>query len=147
MRANSWLYQFYSLHSKMHFGLTYDVHSSPRIPSYYSNSSSGPHAYTPGTPGSPGTSPDSTHSMSGLHSMHHAYHHSLHAGISPLHAATAAHYPHHLQYSPVQAGLTYPMPPAAASPGSESDSSHQTSLKPHPSFPFFPSSAAFVCLC
>ena len=146
MRANSWLYQFYSLHSKMHFGLAYDVHS-PRVSSYFSNASSGPpgHPYTPGTPGSPGTSPDSTHSLP-LHPMH-AYHahHTLHAGIAPLHTPVSP-YPHHLQYSP-QTALPYAMPPAAASPGSESDSSHQTSLKPHPSFPFFPSSAAFVCLC
>lgn len=27
MRANSWLYQFYSLHSKMHFGLAYEAHT------------------------------------------------------------------------------------------------------------------------
>ncbi|GFT62903.1 neuronal PAS domain-containing protein 4A [Nephila pilipes] len=35
MRANSWLYQYYSLHSKMHYGLTYEAHPS-RLPTYYS---------------------------------------------------------------------------------------------------------------
>lgn len=35
MRANSWLYQYYSLHSKMHYGLAYEAHPS-RLPAYYS---------------------------------------------------------------------------------------------------------------
>ncbi|KFM81289.1 Neuronal PAS domain-containing protein 4, partial [Stegodyphus mimosarum] len=35
MRANSWLYQYYSLHSKMHYGLAYEAHPS-RLPTYYS---------------------------------------------------------------------------------------------------------------
>lgn len=34
MRANSWLYQYYSLHSKMHYGLAYEAHPS-RLPTYY----------------------------------------------------------------------------------------------------------------
>ena len=41
MRANSWLYQFYSLHSKMHFGLAYDAAHSARLPAYYATA---PHA-------------------------------------------------------------------------------------------------------
>ncbi|KAM7289086.1 neuronal PAS domain-containing protein 4 [Ixodes scapularis] len=32
MRANSWLYQYYSLHSKMHYGLAYEA---TRLPAYY----------------------------------------------------------------------------------------------------------------
>lgn len=35
MRANTWLYQYYSLHSKMHYGLAYEAHPS-RLPTYYS---------------------------------------------------------------------------------------------------------------
>lgn len=35
MRANNWLYQYYSLHSKMHYGLAYEAHPS-RLPTYYS---------------------------------------------------------------------------------------------------------------
>ncbi|XP_042894729.1 PAS domain-containing protein cky-1 isoform X2 [Parasteatoda tepidariorum] len=35
MQANSWLYQYYSLHSKMHYGLAYEAHPS-RLPTYYS---------------------------------------------------------------------------------------------------------------
>ncbi|XP_064484616.1 PAS domain-containing protein cky-1-like isoform X2 [Ornithodoros turicata] len=36
MRANGWLYQYYSLHSKMHYGLTpYEATPAPRLPAYY----------------------------------------------------------------------------------------------------------------
>ena len=165
MRANSWLYQFYSLHSKMHFGLTYEA--TTRLSSFYSPGSGPPtgltghHSYSTGTPGSPGTSPDSNHSSS-VHSLphHHPHHpmhpyhpHAIHASLGSLHGHPSSHhYTHpHLQYSP-QPALPYPSLTGlsvATSPGSESDSSHQTSLKgAHPSFPFFPSSAAaFVCLC
>lgn len=149
MKNNSWLYQFYSLHSKMHFGLGYE--GSPRISSYFPPTTPGS---TYGGPGSP-TTPE-TPSLSSLHPMH-PYHHAAlhhHSGITSLHGPTPSHhhYPHPLQYSP-QAALPYPIPLSSGttSPGSESDSSHhhhhQTSLKGHPSFPFFPSSAAFVCLC
>lgn len=169
MRANSWLYQFYSLHSKMHFGLTYEA--TTRLSSFYSSpGSTGAagtggdrhHSYSTGpvTPGSPGTSPDSNHSLHSLHHHHHhptmhPYHpHALHAGLGSLHGHPSSHYGHHthLQYSP-QAALPYPSLTGLSvttSPASESESSHQTSLKAahHPSFPFFPSSAAaFVCLC
>ncbi|XP_076305812.1 uncharacterized protein LOC143222752 isoform X3 [Tachypleus tridentatus] len=34
MRVNSWLYQFYSLQSKMHYEIGYETHST-RLPSYY----------------------------------------------------------------------------------------------------------------
>ncbi|XP_023239313.1 neuronal PAS domain-containing protein 4-like isoform X1 [Centruroides sculpturatus] len=42
MRANSWLYQFYSLHSKMHYSLAYEAHAT-RLPSYYSTMMPYPH--------------------------------------------------------------------------------------------------------
>ncbi|XP_076314381.1 uncharacterized protein LOC143226823 [Tachypleus tridentatus] len=35
MQVNSWLYQFYSLQSKMHYGIPYETHAT-RLPSYYS---------------------------------------------------------------------------------------------------------------
>lgn len=143
MKSNSWLYQFYSLQSKMHFGLGYE--GSPRISSYFPST-------TPGSTYGPGSPTASDTPLSSLHPMHpyHAHHALHHPGITPLHGPPS-HYHHPLQYSP-QAGLPYPIPLSSGttSPGSESDSSHhhhQTSLKGHPSFPFFPSSAAFVCLC
>ncbi|XP_076316369.1 uncharacterized protein LOC143228849 isoform X2 [Tachypleus tridentatus] len=34
MRVNSWLYQFYSLQSKMHYGISYETHAT-RLPNYY----------------------------------------------------------------------------------------------------------------
>jgi len=129
MRANSWLYQFYSLHSKMHFGLAYDAHAAAaaRLPAYYQSSPTGPPAIAyPATP-----APETPY--------HPAYHMHAHAAMNPLSApgGHAHHGPNSavLQYSPQAGSLPYPsLVPMNASPVAvESESHRQTSLKRIPS--------------
>lgn len=132
MRANSWLYQFYSLHSKMHFGLAYDAHAAAaaRLPAYYPSAPNGappaisyPAAAAPETP-------------------YHPAYHMHHAAINPLSTPGGGHHGGQgssmLQYSPQAGSLPYPLVPMNASPVAAAESaaeSHmrQTSLKRVPS--------------
>lgn len=118
MRANSWLYQFYSLHSKMHYGLAYEAHTS-RIPTYYPTATPTvmSHAYH----GSAGCGPEAS-----VPSLHPVSYHHIHSSIPTLNAAATAH-PHHTHHpQAVPIAPLHPVPyhhihsavaPINASPG------------------------------
>lgn len=131
MRANSWLYQFYSLHSKMHFGLAYDAHAAAaaRLPTYYPNAPAGPAAIAYPAAPAPET-------------PYHPAYHMHHAAMNPL-SAPGGH-AHHgansavLQYSPQAGSLPYPsLVPMNASPVAAAveatDAHRQAALKRVPS--------------
>ena len=127
MRANNWLYQFYSLHSKMHYGLAYDAHPS-RLTTYYS-----PTAPTVMTHGYHSSSASSGPEAAPV-PLHSVPYHQIHPAISPLNGATAHHHPYHptpvLQYSPQAATLPHAsfvtMNP---SPVAESESNRQATAQ------------------
>ncbi|RWS13960.1 neuronal PAS domain-containing protein 4-like protein [Dinothrombium tinctorium] len=134
MRANSWLYQFYSLHSKMHYSLAYETHTS-RLPTYYPPAAAAPavvgHSYhaTSATTG-PESAPVPLHAVQPLSPYAH-----IHPAITPINGTAGHHHPHHptpvLQYSPQAGSLPYPtFVPVNASPVAESESNRQTSLHP-----------------
>ncbi|CAG2162838.1 unnamed protein product, partial [Oppiella nova] len=112
MRANSWLYQFYSLHSKMHYGLAYEAHTT-RLPTYYPTPTPTvmSHAYhhhhhSHASPVSAGGEAASVP----IHTV--PYHIHSHSAITPLNGTPGHRHPHHpqavLQYSPQAGSLPYP---------------------------------------
>ena len=132
MRANSWLYQFYSLHSKMHYGLTYEAHTA-RLPTYY-----------------PTAGAVMSHAYPHPHHQHHAntassggaeaasmpipYH--IHSAITPLNGTAGHRHPHHphhpqavLQYSPQAGSLPYPIVTAVNAQTLTDDAVKQTAIK------------------
>ena len=130
MRANSWLYQFYSLHSKMHYGLTYEAHTA-RLPTYYptpgavmSHAYAHPHHQHSGTAGGAEAS------------VPIPYH--IHSAITPLNGTAGHRHPHHphhpqavLQYSPQAGSLPYPSIVSAVNAQSITDTEalKQSSIK------------------
>ena len=135
MRANSWLYQFYSLHSKMHYGLTYEAHTA-RLPTYYP------------TPGAV-----MGHAYAHPHHQHHTnvtaggaeaasvpIPYQIHSAITPLNGTTGHRHPHHphhpqalLQYSPQAGSLPYPSIVTSVNSGAqtinETEAHKQTGIK------------------
>lgn len=106
MKANSWLYQFYSLHSKMHYGLAYEPHST-RLPTYYP---AGPstvlsHSYHPNATATAGCGPESA--TVPLHSVPYPH---IHPAVAPINGTPGphAHPAPVLQYSPQPGSLPYP---------------------------------------
>lgn len=111
MRANSWLYQFYSLHSKMHYGLTYEAHTT-RLPTYYPPTGVMSHAYP--HPHHQHTHANST-TTGGAETASVPIPYHIHSAITPLNGTAGHRHPHHphhpqavLQYSPQAGSLPYP---------------------------------------
>ncbi|RWS27082.1 neuronal PAS domain-containing protein 2-like protein [Leptotrombidium deliense] len=133
MRANSWLYQFYSLHSKMHYSLAYDTHTS-RLPGYYPPTGAAPtvvgHSYHSSPTASVAESSPMHAAVSPLHAVQplSPYTH-IHPAITPINGTAGHHHPYHptpvLQYSPQAGSLPYPSF-VSAPPIGESESSRQT---------------------
>lgn len=93
MRANSWLYQYYSLHSKMHYGLAYEA---TRLPAYY------PTAVMPYPP--PREHPQAPAPVMAPHSPYTLPPHHLNGAPVPQHPH---HHPGVLQYAGNPGNLTY----------------------------------------
>ncbi len=125
MRANSWLYQFYSLHSKMHYGLAYEAHTT-RLPTYYPTAAPTvmSHAYHHHAAAAAVASAGGAEAATvPLHSV--PYH--IHSAITPLNGTPGHRHPHHphhpqavLQYSPQAGSLPYPSIVAAVNATTQS---------------------------
>ncbi|XP_054154328.1 mucin-12-like [Oppia nitens] len=122
MRANSWLYQFYSLHSKMHYGLAYEAHTT-RLPTYYPTPAPGvmSHAYHHHhhhhSHASPVTAGGGEAASVPMHSV--PYH--IHSAITPLNGTPGHRHPQAvLQYSPQAGSLPYPSIVAAVNHSAQS---------------------------
>ena len=138
MRANNWLYQFYSLHSKMHYGLGYDQQSA-RLPTYYPTGAPTvmSHAYHHHHHAASAGGAEAA--TVPLHSV--PYH--LHSAIAPLNGTPGHRHPHHphhpqevFQYSPQAGSLPYPSIVAAVNATTQSitnldDWSENESAKQH----------------
>ncbi|XP_074600474.1 uncharacterized protein LOC141854610 [Brevipalpus obovatus] len=145
MQTNNWLYQFYSLHSKMHYGLAYEANSN-RLPTYYTSGSSAAVATAMISASTGGyTSTGSTTSPeSGSVPLHPAavsyhHHHHIHPAINPLNGVSPGHH-HPSLSSPHHHHHHHPYHPNSVIPYST-----QPGSLPYPSFvPSVTSSAAMA---
>ncbi|XP_066985358.1 neuronal PAS domain-containing protein 4A-like isoform X1 [Macrobrachium rosenbergii] len=105
LRANSWLYHYYTMQSKLQYGLAYDAHAQrvhayyPQVMSYQTDAAS---SYAPTT------------GLNGSHSHSHTHSSSAHTPYSlttPSAYAHLQHYHHHYSVR-LQHGLDYSRDPA-----------------------------------
>ncbi|XP_042888512.1 neuronal PAS domain-containing protein 4A-like, partial [Penaeus japonicus] len=123
LRANSWLYHYYTMQSKLQYGLAYDTHAH-RVHAYY------PQVMTYQT--DPASSYMPATALNGSHAHSHTHApaaHSPYSLASPSAYAHLQHYHHHYSVR-LQHGLDYSRDPAwgyydaAAAPPSEQPSAH-----------------------
>ncbi|XP_037797203.1 neuronal PAS domain-containing protein 4-like, partial [Penaeus monodon] len=105
LRANSWLYHYYTMQSKLQYGLAYDTHAH-RVHAYY------PQVMTYQTDAASSYMPPTALNGSHAHSHTHApAAHSPYSLASPSAYAHLQHYHHHYSVR-LQHGLDYSRDPA-----------------------------------
>ncbi|XP_071514138.1 uncharacterized protein [Panulirus ornatus] len=104
LRANSWLYHYYTMQSKLQYGLAYDAHAQ-RVHAYY------PQVMT--YQADPAASYVAPATLSGGHAPTHApaAHHTPYSLAAPSAYAHLQHYHHHYSVR-LQHGLDYSRDPA-----------------------------------
>ncbi|PSN40833.1 hypothetical protein C0J52_25871 [Blattella germanica] len=135
MRANSWLYHYYMVQSKLQYGLAYEAHAASRMAAAAAAAYYHPHPHPPAPPPppphpqvmSPYPHHDPSHHSSYLHHHHHqmspapsgvvpTHHHphSHHHGLNG--SATGQHHHHQLQHPTDSESPECPVPTSAQPP-------------------------------
>ncbi|CAL4248112.1 unnamed protein product, partial [Meganyctiphanes norvegica] len=106
LRGNSWLYHYYTMQSKLQYGLAYETHAQ-RVAAYYPQ--------VMGYQNDPASTYMTQASLNGGHSYTHNHAHSGHSayslGTPSAYAAHLQHYHHHYSVR-LQHGLDYGREPA-----------------------------------
>lgn len=126
MRANSWLYHYYMVQSKLQYGLAYEAHAASRMAAAAAAAYYHPHPPPPPPPQhhpqvmSPYPHHDPSHHSSYLH--HHHHHHQMSpapSGVVPTHhhhhhglngSTSGQHHHHQLQHPTDSDSPSYSVP-------------------------------------
>lgn len=129
MRANSWLYHYYMVQSKLQYGLAYEAHAASRMAAAAAAAYYHPHPPPPPPHHPQVMSPyphhDPSHHSNYLHHHHHQMspapsgvvptHHHPHSHHHGLNGSTAGQHHHQLQHPTNSDSPGYSMPPSTPS--------------------------------